>query len=366
MYSTARRFLIINFNGIGNGIWILPMLKRLEEVAPHCQYFHIHNPVFDSSEFMKWMDLKNFLGTVPTTWRRFDPQDWQQIKEFLARNSIDLIINLRNEGPLRDLGYFKFKTEMVQSEVEFWELDHPEIASRYVRRHLLLDQINLLTSHGIDLTSFNRRWLRDYFAWRSDSLPGQRRIGFFTGASQEVKTWPAHQWLALGRMLLDRTDFSLTVYSGQVERELVLAQTVAEQLQADFPTRCNVIKEQTLESLCSHLSELDFIVSNDTSCVHIAAALDIPTIGLYFSTDSAIWGGLNEKFVPVQSQTGLACPSFKLDAGNCNFYYGGCPGPCKDEVTPESVYQAIEHHLLIPACASQIVPAEVTVAISRD
>src|SRR2546421_13022213 len=98
MYAAARRVLIINFNGIGNGIWILPMLKRLEEVAPNCQYFHIHNPVFDSSDFMGWMGLKNFLGTVPTTWRRFDPRDCEQIKEFFTRHSIDLVVNLRNEG----------------------------------------------------------------------------------------------------------------------------------------------------------------------------------------------------------------------------------------------------------------------------
>jgi ADP-heptose:LPS heptosyltransferase len=79
----------------------------------------------------------------------------------------------------------------------------------------------------------------------------------------------------------------------------------------------------------------------------MAAALDVPAVGLYFSTDSDIWGGMNEKFLPVQSQTGLSCPSFKHDAGNCNFYYGGCPGPCKDEVTPERVYRAVEQQLLV-------------------
>lgn len=345
MYAPTRRILIINFNGIGNGIWILPMLKCLEEVAPNCRYFHIHNPVFDSKEFMDWTGLNNFLGTVPTAWRRFEPRDWEEIKEFLAHNSVDLLINLRNEGPFRDVGYFRFKLEMAQAGVEFWELDHSTIANRFTRRHLLLDQLNLLKSHGVDLTSFNSCWLRDYVARSHNSTKARGQIGFFTGASQEVKTWPADRWITLGRKLLKHTDFNLTVYAGQIEREVILAETVAEQLQADFPTRCSLVKDQSLESLCSHLSSIELIVSNDTSCIHIAAALDIPTVGLYFSTDSAIWGGMNEKFVPVQSQTGLDCPSFKVDAGNCNFYYGGCPGPCKDEVTPELVYLTIERHL---------------------
>jgi ADP-heptose:LPS heptosyltransferase len=151
-------------------------------------------------------------------------------------------------------------------------------------------------------------------------------------------------------MLLEETDYDLVIYAGQQEDELDLAQTVLNELQLRFPAaRCSSVEHQTLEALCSHLSGLDLLVSNDTSCVHIAAALDVPTVGLYFSTDSAIWGGLNEKFTAVQSYTGLACDSFKRDAGNCNYYYGGCPAPCKDEVTPARVYQLVKQHLSIPA-----------------
>jgi ADP-heptose:LPS heptosyltransferase len=366
MYELTRRVLIINFNGIGNGIWILPMLKCLEEVAPNCKYFHIHNPVFDSKEFMDWMGLKNRLGTAPTSWRRFEPSDWKQIKLFFERHSIDLVINLRNEGPLRDVGYDRFRTEMGHSGVEFWQLDQMIIASRHPQRHLLADQLELLGSHGIDLLSFNRLWLRDYFSGQRARLTRQKTVGFFTGASQDVKTWPAEQWVALGQMLLDRSECDLTIYSGKLDSELVLAQTVFEQILTRFPSRCSMVKEQTLESLCAHLACLDLIVSNDTSCVHIAAALNVPTIGLYFSTNAAIWGGMNESFISVQSQTGLECPSFKRDAGNCNFYYGGCPGPCKDEVTPERVFRAMENHLLMPACPSVFASAERTVATGVD
>ncbi len=367
MGAAPRRILIVNFNGLGNGIWILPMLKRFEEVAENCLYFHIQNPIFDSREFMQWLGLKNFLGTVPTTWRRFDPGDWDEIKDFLARNSIDLVVNLRNEGPFRDVNYFRFKEEMAQSGVEFWELDQATIASRPAHRHLLMDQLSLFASHGIDLLSFNRLWLRDYLVWAGRERLKAGEIGFFTGASQAVKSWPASQWITLGSRLLDQTDYHLVIYAGQFDAEMRLAQSVFEQLQSRFPaSRCRLVKDQTLESLCAHLSGLDLLISNDTSCVHIAAALDIPTIGIYFSTDSAIWGGLNEKFIPVQSQLGLACPSFKRDAGNCNFYYGGCPGPCKDEVTPHKVYQTIENHLLSPACDSIITSVEVAVEVGGD
>lgn len=356
MATAGRRALIINFNGIGNGIWILPMLRRLEEVAPDWQYFHIHNPVFDSREFMDWLGLKNFLGAVPTAWRRFERRDWGAIKEFFALHSIDLVVNLRNEGPARDVGYFSFKEEMSGAGVEFWELDQSAIAGRPAHRHLLLDQLHLFASHGLDLLSFNRLWLRDYVGLAGPRRPRRREIGLFTGASQGVKTWPAERWVALGKMLLEGADCDLIVYAGHADGELDLAESVAGRLRALGPTRCRLVKDQTLEGLCMHLSGLDLLVSNDTSCVHMAAALDLPTVGLYFSTDSAIWGGLNERFTGVQSQFGLACPGFKPDAGNCNFYYGGCPGPCKDEVTAEMVYRQVEQRLAATAGAAE--PAE--------
>jgi ADP-heptose:LPS heptosyltransferase len=336
-------------------------------VTENLLYYHIYNPVFDSREFMKWAGLRRFLGVVPSSWRRFDPRDWSEIKKFIEQNSIDLVINLRNEGPLRDLGYFRFKEEMAGLGIEFWELDQATIANRSAHRHLILDQLNLLALHGIDLFSFNKLWLKDYTVSNGGARPKGREVGFFTGASQSVKTWLADQWITLGSLLLNHTSYKLTVYAGQLDHELDLARSVVEQLQSRFQaSRCYLVKGLTLESLCAHLTGLDLLVSNDTSSVHMAAALDLPTVGLYFSTDSAIWGGLSEKFTPVQSQLGLACPSFKHDAGNCNFYYGGCPGPCRDEITPEKVYQAIEHHLSTVACDYTGVTAENVMGCRSD
>ncbi len=98
MSLTERRILIINYGGIGNGICILPILKRLEEVAPNYSYFHNYNPNFDVTEFIDWLGLTNFLGTVPSIWRRFRYEDWREIKNFLCENQINLIINLRDKG----------------------------------------------------------------------------------------------------------------------------------------------------------------------------------------------------------------------------------------------------------------------------
>lgn len=344
MNRKKRKVIFINFSGIGNGICILPVLKRFEEVAQNYSYFHNYIPVFEVSEFMDGLGLKNFLGTIPSIWRRFNKEDWDAIKKFIYENQIDLIINLRVEGPLRDLGYFAFKEEMSDSPLEFWDLHTDFQRNITAKQHNTLELVTFLAERGLDLFDFNCYWLRDNMVSMGWNKPQDQQIGFFTGASQEVKTWSASRWIELGHLILNKTNYDIAVYSGQRKKEIELARRVVNELQ-HANGRCELVTGLTIGELSVHLSRLALLISNDTASVHIAAALNLPTIGLYFSTDARIWGGLSERFTAVQSQSGLNCPDFKHDTGNCICYYGSCSRPYKDEVTAQRVFGAVEKFL---------------------
>jgi ADP-heptose:LPS heptosyltransferase len=336
----ARRALITNFNGLGNGLILLPILKRLEEEDFH--YFHIYNPIFEVREFMEWLGLDNLLGLVPAIWRRFEQTNWDTIRKFIEQKQIDLIINLRNEDPFLDISYTQFKRMMASPHLEIWELSEA-LNGHTSHQHVVYDILDLFRLHGLDLSNFNRYWLRDHFrAIGKSRLPSQK-VGFFTGVSQNVKRWSADSWIQLGEMFLSSNDYTIEVYAGLSEDELKLANEVAVHLQGQFPgTRCLLIMNQALPALAGHLNDLDLLISNDTASIHVAAALDIPTIGLYFSTNARMWSGLSDSFVPVQSQFGLHCPALKKTIGNCIYYYGGCPAPCKDEITPHRVFRIVQ------------------------
>jgi hypothetical protein len=342
MAQPRLRMLIINFAGLGNGIWIAPILRHMDEVEAISCYFHTANPIFNAGEVMQWLNLRKFGGVVPTGWRRFERNDWAEIRAFLSSNEINVIVNLRNEGPLRDAGYFDFKREMTSSGIAFWDLGQSEIAVRTEHRLLLADQIGLFASHGIDVRGVNQLWLRKYVRHTGAPDGMDARVGFFTGASQSVKRWPAVNWLELGERLLRETSYEVVIYAGQNQAEVPLAQSVTNGLRERFGAgRCSMVAGESFGSLARDMSTLKLLVSNDTFAVHLGAAMGIPVIGLYFSTDSAIWGGNNSLFTAVQSGTGLACPDFKSDAGNCTAFYGGCPGPCKDDVSPERVWRSV-------------------------
>jgi hypothetical protein len=91
--------LITNFDGLGNGILLLPILKQLELVLEDFFYFHTYNPIFEMPVLTTEVDLSNYLGSVPALWRRFDTHNWDSIGAFLEQEKINLLINLRDQDP---------------------------------------------------------------------------------------------------------------------------------------------------------------------------------------------------------------------------------------------------------------------------
>lgn len=346
-----RRMLFVNFGGLGNGVYLLPLLKRFEDVSEGCSYFSTDNPIF-RSQLPSRVGLRGLLDVVPAAWRRFACADWPAIDRFLDEQAIDLVVNLRNQGPLRDVGYFQFKQHATAKNLEFWELDHAELCARSAPRLLIHDLVELFARHGIDLSDFDRHWLRRLVGPPRRSR--QPTLGFFTGSAQRVKCLPAQVWIALADNFSTGTAYRIVVYAGREPWERALAAEVVARTSM-APDRCVLVSGLTTEEWCASMGDCDGLVSNDTSAVHIAAALGVPIVGVYSATDPLIWGGLSGSFVAVESRVGATCPSRRPETGNCDFYYSGCPGPCTEDIVPEQIRKAIER-LLSPAAFGEAEP----------
>jgi ADP-heptose:LPS heptosyltransferase len=92
------------------------------------------------------------------------------------------------------------------------------------------------------------------------------------------------------------------------------------------------------------IGELRCFASNDTGLLHIATASNVPTIGLYISTNSEIWSPYDKtNFVACQNSFIKKCPDQKPHCGNCFHYYDICPAISKygDDIEPDKVYETI-------------------------
>jgi ADP-heptose:LPS heptosyltransferase len=224
---------------------------------------------------------------------------------------------------------------MATTQLEFWDIDFDNIIERGSDEFIINDQSRIFKKRGFNLSNYQADWLNDHFS--SPPHP-KRKIGFFVVASQKNKQWPARYWIETGRELLRENDCILTIYGSSKPTEKALVHKIVHQLQQEFDSRrCLASISADFYTFCENFAQNDLIISNDSVGVHVANAMNVPVIALYFSSNGIIWGSLSDKFNRIQSKEGSNCNFQKDLSGSCSFYYGGCPAPCKYTAKPEAV-----------------------------
>ncbi len=338
MLSQYHNVWFITFSGIGNGIVVAPILRCFEESYSTTNYFHTENRILVDSWFLEKAGLKNLKGFSPVAWRRFKKEDWPAINSFIMEKKIDLIVNLRNEGPRYDADYYRFKEiSMGKMLSAFWDLDFGIIEHRTKHQNLTGDILNLFEAKGIDISGYNSKWLASI---RRDGNQ-RENIGFGMVAGQSNKRWPTVKWIELACKILANSDEKIILFPGQSEKEIKEAESV---LRAVGQERCGLIRNKSIKNIASQISGLKYFVSNDTGFLHMSAAISIPTIGLYVSTRSDIWSPYDKtNFSVLQNSFIAKCSNPKPHCGNCFHYYDVCPAIAKygDDINPDKVYKII-------------------------
>ena len=98
------------------------------------------------------------------------------------------------------------------------------------------------------------------------------------GSSRPDKLWPEERWIALGAALAARRLAVVFPWGsdGERERSRRIAASIAG---AVVPERL------TVRSLAGLLAAANFVVGVDTGPMHLAAALRVPVVGMYFGSD---------------------------------------------------------------------------------
>ena len=331
----------INFTGIGNGITIAPLLQYFEKSYQTTEYFHCENEILSDKWFIEKAGLKKLKGFSPIAWRRFKKDDWDKIINFINQNHIDLIINLRNEGPKYDAGYYEFKEFLKKwnHNVTFWDLDFNIIENREKQENLTGDLLKMFQLHDIDISHYETRWLSVHDDDKS-------RIGFGMAASQKNKRWPTHKWIELAQKLLVDHDQKIILFPGLSQEETDQALEVQKSVGSDG---CEVTNHQKLHNVAIMLGKLKCFISNDTGLLHICSATGTPTIGLYTNTDPNIWAPYSKtSFSSITNIFMEKCPARKIYCGNCFHYYDPCPAITQygDSINPQQVFELVKEMIV--------------------
>lgn len=115
-------------------------------------------------------------------------------------------------------------------------------------------------------------------------------------------------------------------------------------LKTKFPDYVrNVTGKSNMTQFVEMIKHAQFVVANDSGPIHLAAALDVPSVCI-------VGGGHFGRFFPYefeQSRDGMKIPKIvfkKMDCYNCEWHciYKTMPRPCVKDITVEQVWEVVK------------------------
>ena len=169
------------------------------------------------------------------------------------------------------------------------------------------------------------------FATPPISGAGGYKLGICAGAEYgQAKRWPLENFADVANRLSAKWP--------QIEWALLGAPKEApmgERLSASLNGRHqNLVGKTSLTELIQQLTQCRLLVTNDTGTMHLAAAIGVPTVSIFGSTEPILTGPLGSKHVIVRNH--VACsPCFKRE---CPFGHYDCmTGVSADRVEAEII-----------------------------
>jgi len=148
----------------------------------------------------------------------------------------------------------------------------------------------------------------------------------FINAGQPKREWPLSHWAEFHAMA-SAHGVVVGFSGGNTARE----RSLLRQLRERIPQATVLEPVEPLPALLAALAQLKGFISADTGPMHFAAALGVPTIGLFGPTSAQCWAPLGDQHHWLQ---GTPCP--------CSGHAHACEArkPCIAAITPRQLYAA--------------------------
>jgi lipopolysaccharide heptosyltransferase I len=347
-----QEILIIRLSSIGDILHCTPVVSSLKAAWPKCRITWLvgeaaaelikYNPYID--EIIIW-SRENFEKQLRkfALIRTYD--SWRDLQKKLASKNFDMLLDIHG----------LFLTGVIASQVrttrrigmsearEFNSLFMTEVAEP-LSRHIVDRYLGVLKPLEIrplqdKMTLVIPEDSRDFaktFLTAAGVLLSDRFVVLVPGTTWASKNWPTELFAKVACSI--HQDFKIVLCGGKLEVKL------GREIQTKAGVvLINAIARTSVLELAAILERAAVVVSGDTGPLHMAAALGVPTVGLFGPTDPEIYAPRGQQHATLFHK--LAC-SF------CHKVT--CPlghGRCMLSVTPEEVVQQV-HSLVLDRGAS--------------
>ncbi|MFH1073949.1 MAG: glycosyltransferase family 9 protein [Candidatus Firestonebacteria bacterium] len=336
-----KKILIINLGGVGDMLFSVPFLRglRAKYKKDEITLFTVVNSckiIANQRYFDKVVEIPAGSGDI----RRLSALKYLKVLLALRKERYDLVVNLRTvvsffsalkvviilfiiraektAGKGNALVRFIYdyavaeKTEYKKHEIDY----HAELAEKIGFKAVGKSSIKLDRSN----LSFASKFLS-----KNKINSKNKLIVVNHEARWQTRRWPLSGYIKLFDKLLKKKDVKIAVNCDKdIASELIIKKIFKKVV---------IIKTNDIRNLAAVIKRASLLLSNDTGVLHMGAAQNIKTLGLYGSTDPF----LTAPYLPVERKREL----YKhLPCSPCNKMTCSSRA-CFKEITAEEVYSAI-------------------------
>jgi lipopolysaccharide heptosyltransferase II len=241
-------------------------------------------------------------------------------------------------------------TNSTRSTLEFWLAGIPRrVGYKVSLRRRMLNQIIPEPKPGGPPEHHAKRYMRIAIRigaprdetpfWKTErpehgDRSGRLKVGLCAGAEYgPAKRWPLDRYAAVANAVSSarpEVDWHLFGAPGEA--------AMGEELAAQVTGSCeNLVGKTTLAELITHLKECDLLLTNDTGTMHLAAALGVPTVSIFGSTEPSLTGPLGNHHRVLRHHVPCS-PCFKRE---CPFGHYDCMTGLSVQTVTEAVLEKL-------------------------
>lgn len=339
-HDSIRKILIRAVNWVGDAVMTTPAIGVIRESFPRAEITILANPlvaqIFSPHEWIDRVMTFDQKGVHRGILGRF------RLAAEVRKHSFDLAIVLPNSfnsalvpwlaGIPARLGKNSDGRGFMLS-ARYIPADHPPFG------HEVNYYLNLMRHFGISgqtsrprlcILPEEERLAQDRLALQGIDQ-GDFVIGINPGASYgSAKRWYPDRFAEVAAKLAAEWSAKIIVFGGPGETDM--AADIERRL--DKVPSLNLAGKTTVRELMALINRCNFFITNDSGPMHIAAALDVPVVAIFGSTDHTGTSPFSDKAVVVRKS--VECAPCKLRE---------CPTDhrCMQAVTVDDVLAAARH-----------------------
>lgn len=342
MKSPVRKILIIKLRAIGDVVLSTIVIPNLREAFPAAKIDFLTEKmsaevvqglselneviVFDRVNIQKLPAMQQAEANYQFI-RQLRGRQYDLVFDFFG-NPRSAILTRLSGAKLR-IGYDWRGRQMLYNRV---------VRSRAATVHEAEFHLDALRALGIPIVSQKLRFPIDSaseafareFLIHHNFMNYVSLVGLNVYGGWEAKRWPLEKFAALADMLIKNCNAQILLFWGPGEKQY--AQKVAQMMK-----RSAVLAPPTsLKQMGALMKHCQMVVSNDSGPMHIAAALNVPTVGIFGPTNAKLqrpYGRKNE----VALKTSLEC--LACNQTRC------AHNSCMQLLTVEEVWDAVQRCL---------------------